>query len=275
MSKTDPTLAGKLQRAPTYQAALLGQWHQPLNGTPAAKAILLREAARADGIDIPSGYAFDPKKGFYDANADHWYSDPRVLGPIAVGAAGGIGAIATAPAAVTPAVTAPAAVGGGLPATSVPLATAIHTAAPAIAATGTTVAATGAGMNGLTQALLFGGQTIAEIFKSKAQSGAADKAVDAQVAAANKALDLHGRIYDTTRADLSPWTTRGTEAVNTLGARLNGGGGRQVASSMGAGTLGSVMPGQLATIQAPNGQTKQVPVAEVAHWESRGAKRVA
>jgi hypothetical protein len=53
-----------------------------------------RQLARARGLDT-SGMAWDGTK-FTDSNADHWYSDPRVLGPIAVGASAGIGALAGA-----------------------------------------------------------------------------------------------------------------------------------------------------------------------------------
>lgn len=60
-----------------------------------------RQFALANGVpytDLPAG-AVNERGEFVDPNADHWYSDPRVLGPIAVGAAGGIGAALMAPAA--------------------------------------------------------------------------------------------------------------------------------------------------------------------------------
>lgn len=57
-----------------------------------------RQFAAAHGIQVPSG-AVDAQGRFYDPNADHWYSDPRILGPAAVGAATGIGLLTMAPAA--------------------------------------------------------------------------------------------------------------------------------------------------------------------------------
>lgn len=54
------------------------------------------------------GGAQDRSGNFYDPNADHWYSDPRVLGPIAVAAAGGL-----AGAGLLPGAPSAAAAGGG------------------------------------------------------------------------------------------------------------------------------------------------------------------
>jgi hypothetical protein len=123
MSKTDPNLRAKLQRSPTYQRALRGEWWaEGMPHTPGFQAEHLRAAARMDGIEIPSGYKFDRGSGsFIDANADHWYSDPRVLGPAAVAAGGAAGALFGAPAGAAP----------GIPALGNVNANAAHAAAAA------------------------------------------------------------------------------------------------------------------------------------------------
>ena len=92
MSKTDPGLEPRLSRAPTYQAALRGEWFSPgMPRTPGFRVENLRAAARLDGVEIPSGYAWKDGR-FQDAQETHWYSDPAVIGPLAVGAATGVGA---------------------------------------------------------------------------------------------------------------------------------------------------------------------------------------
>lgn len=63
-----------------------------------------RVRARRAGIDIGAG-RLDPDGVLRNPNADHWYSDPRVIGPLAVGAAGALpaffGGAAAGPAAAT------------------------------------------------------------------------------------------------------------------------------------------------------------------------------
>lgn len=103
MSKTDSSLEPRLQNAPTYQAALRGQWFAPgMPQTPGFRVEHLRAAAKADGIEIPSGYAFKDGR-FQDANQDRWYSDPRVLGPIAVAATGSVGGLLGGASSAAPA----------------------------------------------------------------------------------------------------------------------------------------------------------------------------
>lgn len=64
--------------------------HPANDGQKVANA---RARAERAGVQIGSGY-LDPKSGVLkNPNADHWYSDPRILGPAAVAAAGGIGAL--------------------------------------------------------------------------------------------------------------------------------------------------------------------------------------
>ena len=134
-------LSRALQSAPTFQSALSGQWFAPgMPHTAGFRSENLRAAARADGIEIPSGYAFNASKGqFYDANADHWYSDPRVLGPIAVGAASaGLGAFGGAGSAAGGA--ASAASGSAIPGAAVPTSIGMSALPAAIASQGASAA---------------------------------------------------------------------------------------------------------------------------------------
>ena len=132
-------------------------------------------------------------------------------------------------------------------------------------------------------------------------SSAAKSAAETQAASGDKALALQKQMYDQTRADLQPWVTQGSSAVGTLGALMGLGGkvnGQTVAgtsaspstASQGA-TLGSlatpqntqdmglVHPAQqnggedrMVTIQAPTGETKQMPLSQAGQYLSRGAR---
>lgn len=118
-----------------------------------------RALATQRGIDT-SGMAWNGSE-FYDANADHWYSDPRVLGPIAVAAGPGIGALAN-PSAVFSLSSAPSAApaaasagaGGVIPSSSIPVSSLMG--GPAAASSALTAGAGGAGAAGLTSALANG-----------------------------------------------------------------------------------------------------------------------
>jgi len=50
---------------------------------------------------------------------------------------------------------------------------------------------------------------------------ASSAAADAQIEAANRAADLQKQEYDQTRADLGPWRTTGSNAINYIGGILN------------------------------------------------------
>ena len=50
---------------------------------------------------------------------------------------------------------------------------------------------------------------------------ASSSAADAQIAAANQAAALQKQEYDQARADLGPWRTTGSDAINYLGGILN------------------------------------------------------
>ena len=82
---------------PQYRAALngevnFGQFPTGPDGKvlPGFRVENARAYAASKGMN--NGYAVNDKGEFYDQNATHWY-DPQYLGPLAVGAATGLGAL--------------------------------------------------------------------------------------------------------------------------------------------------------------------------------------
>lgn len=123
-----------IQRHPQVAALLR-------SGNTAGAEYYIRTHRDEFGFDLPAGYRLQPSGQFqYTAttNQDHWYSDPRILGPAAVAAGGGLGLLAG-----------PASAGGAGAAagTSAPLGgltPAMTASAPAIASQGVS-ASVGAG----------------------------------------------------------------------------------------------------------------------------------
>lgn len=109
---------------PGYQAALQGRYN-PYGFPTGPDGLVLpgfrREAARAY-VDARFGRQAGTPAGairsdgtFYDPNDEPWYADPRIMGPIAVGAAGGLGAAFGGAASSGAASATGAAAGGTLP----------------------------------------------------------------------------------------------------------------------------------------------------------------
>lgn len=61
---------------------------------------------------------------------------------------------------------------------------------------------------------------ISGILGGKSQKKASQKAMDAQVAAQNRAIDIQQQQYDTTRSDYMPYTLAGTKAIGGYGDLL-------------------------------------------------------
>jgi hypothetical protein len=116
-----PSMAGIRGRVPGESESEYRRYVQIQQGERA------RQLARQRGLDT-SGMAWDGTQ-FTDSNADHWYSDPRVLGPIAVGASAGIGALAGAPAAAGGAAALDTSIASGAGASSIPAGAAVPAAA--------------------------------------------------------------------------------------------------------------------------------------------------
>lgn len=106
---------------------------------------------------------------------------------------------------------------------------------------------------------------------AKMQSSAAKNAAKTQAGSADKALALQERIYNQNRQDQMPWLNAGGSAVSQL-ARLTGVGGGGLSQNQGQGypyamnmsggpqrsPLASLAnAGQMVTLKAPNGMTKQ------------------
>lgn len=151
--------------APRVEDGRLSAMQQAIQRNPQVSALLrqgningaehyIRTHRGEFGFDLPAGYKLQPNGTFqYTANTnqDHWYSDPRIMGPIAVGAAGGLGALAGAPGAAA------SAGASGMPA-------AMTASAPAIASQGVSASiplggvAAGAGAGGVGGALAKAGK---------------------------------------------------------------------------------------------------------------------
>jgi hypothetical protein len=152
---------------------------------------------------------------------------------------------------------------------------------------------------------------VASLVGAKMQSNAAKKAAAVQTDYGNRALDLQKQMYEQDRADQQPYRNIGYGALNTLGSMMGpkfnqGGGGFQPSmggggggfsfngppspsSPMGGGGgfMGGPRPGGsgqtpmasgsgggMVLMQAPNGQTKQIPREQVAHYQQMGARVV-
>ena len=123
---------------------------------------------------------------------------------------------------------------------------------------------------------------------AKTQTQAADKAATLQSDLGNKSLDFQRQMYETGRADMMPWMNMGRSALGALGQGMGLQGGSAPAGGppMG-GPGGGGMPlgamgqqrslykaPQMVMMRAPDGSTKQVPMAMAPHFEARGAVRV-
>ena len=129
-------------------------------------------------------------------------------------------------------------------------------------------------MSPLTLALL-GGQSLLGYLNTRQQTGANDRALAAQTAAANRAIDLQRDIYGQTRTDLSPWRDQGAQATTALANRIGLNVGVQP-RSVGAGqSPAAAQNGQLVTLQAPDGSTRQVPSWQAPRYLAAGARQVA
>ena len=78
----------------------------------------------------------------------------------------------------------------------------------------------GLGASDWLTAALFGGQTLANVWGTKQQVGATDRAAEAQLQANREALDFLKQQWETARADFQPWLTTGTTATNKLNESL-------------------------------------------------------
>jgi hypothetical protein len=260
VSKTDPSLNPKLSRAPTYQKALKGQWFAPgMPRTEGYKAMHLRAAARVDGIEIPSGYAFKDGK-FQDANQDRWYSDPRVIGPAAVGAATlGAGML------VGPATTM---VAPGIPAVS---GTGVGVTAPSLAAVSGGAGAGGGVSSWLAPALNYGVPAVTNLIGLKMQGNADRDAAALQSEYLNRALEVEKekeQYQRGQRADylgrLKPYQDAGTGAVGRASDLLTTSRYRPEVS----GGMGPTV-----ALKDSQGVIRQVPASEAERYIQAGAVR--
>lgn len=108
------------------------------------------------------------------------------------------------------------------------------------------------------------------------QSRAAKNAAAQQMAASERALEFSKGIYNDQKANQQPFIGMGHSAVNTLGGLMGlsqpQASQPQQPTAQPRGALGSM--GQMVTMRAPDGSTKQVPVDQVAGFQARGAQVV-
>lgn len=279
-----------------------GEWDQPINwGNIASLAVGGFIAAPAVAALAGSGAAGSGAAGTGAATS----------GTSAGVGSGSLASLGAAPAAAG---TGSAVTGGTLAATPLATGIApIAATAPAAAIPAASVAAGagGAGM-GWASAVPWSDIIGAGLSYVNARQGAnaAQDASQAQIAAVNRALDLQQQQYNTSRGDflenqnftrnlmggLTPYQNIGAGSLATL-QRLTGQnpvmnplqtnatrqynfttgggipGGRVQAQG---GSQGGMLPqqGGMVTIQAPTGETRQVPEAQATFYESRGAKRI-
>ena len=112
------------------------------------------------------------------------------------------------------------------------------------------------------------------------QTAAADRAGQLQYDLGMKSLDFQRQMWDQGQANMQPWMNMGRSALGALGAGmgLSGGGapamgGPSRMPSGGMGQGGYSAPAMV-MMQAPNGQSKQVPQAMVEHYKAMGARVV-
>ena len=129
-------------------------------------------------------------------------------------------------------------------------------------------------MSPLTLALL-GGQSLLGYLNTRQQTGANDRALEAQTASANRAIDLQRDIYGQTWTDLSPWRESGAQATQALANRIGLNVGVQPRSVRMGQSPGAAAGAQTVTLQAPDGTTRQVPSWQAQRYLAAGARQVA
>lgn len=107
------------------------------------------------------------------------------------------------------------------------------------------------------------------------QSRGASQAAEAQERAATEALTFEKQQYGDEQERLRPFRERENPRPASAGSFSFGG---PAPAQSGALSFAQPQPqapaAQMVLIQAPTGQQKRVPASELAHWESRGARRV-
>lgn len=161
MANTDFSgVNASLKGDPQYQAALDGRVN--FGGFPTGPDGLVLPGFRQQNArayaeqklgrgNVPSGGIRDTGE-FYDPNADHWYSDPRVLGPIVVGAAGGLGAALGGPPSMVGTVVGESNMVGGMSAPAAALPATFGTPSQIAGISVPTATQGGVGLGGVTAA---------------------------------------------------------------------------------------------------------------------------
>lgn len=121
-----------------------------------------------------------------------------------------------------------------------------------------------------------------DLLGSYLQARAAKQAADAQVEWANKALQFEQEKYGDAKQNFAPYIANGGNAVNAMGAALmpTDGSPAPTAANLAPQWTGPLLSqagrngSSMVTMQAPTGETKQVPDFMMASYLARGAKVV-
>lgn len=298
-----------MRTQPWYQSLIksFGQNPNSVKLNDAQKQAVIR-AAQANGVVVDEGHNGQEvdDSGNFQAKS-HALRNTLIVGGLAAatllsagaaGAAWGIG-----PALGGTALPAASGVGGlsatslGLPVTA-GLGTAGATAAGVAGAAGAGAGAAGAGAAGAAAAkglpswlapVLTGVvPAVGSLVGASIQSNANTDAAKIQADSVQKALDFEKQQYADLTGRLAPYVAAGTTSTDRM-SQLLGLPARPQTTATAPPTRGpsvanyggpspAAAPAQaptapaMITIQAPNGQTKQVPASEQQHWESVGAK---
>lgn len=98
------------------------------------------------------------------------------------------------------------------------------------------------------------------------QAHSANKAVDAQTRASNKALELNQDVLHQQQQNLNPYIQSGNMSLNRLNGLLGGSGPQ----GGGMTTFGQ-KPEVQVLVTSPTGQQMMRPISEADHWQQRGA----
>lgn len=294
-----------MRSQPWYQSLIksFGQNPNSVKLNDAQKQAVIR-AAQANGVVVDEGHNGQEvdDSGNFQAKS-HALRNTLIVGGLAAatllsagaaGAAWGIG-----PALGGTALPAASGVGGlsatslGLPVTA-GLGTAGATAAGVASAAGAGAGAAGAGAaaakglpSWLAPVLTGVVPAVGSLVGASIQSNANTDAEKIRAEGVQKALDFEKQQYADLTGRLAPYVAAGTTSTDRM-AQLLGLPARPQTTATAPPTRGPAVANYggpapaapasapaaqpLITIQAPNGQTKQVPASEQQHWESVGAK---
>ena len=261
------------------------------------------------GIDKTTQQPYVRDQSWFERNAS-WVMPLAIVGGGAV-----LGAATAGTAATTPAISSAAGGAGtsGIADGAATSFASAGNVAPAVAPAVPPAAAAGSGLWGTVVKTALGTAVpaAASLIGANMQANASQSATDASAKANADALDWLKTQYNTRQTQLAPYIQAGQGAIGTMGrsmgvtgtptsispqgAQMSQGGGSSFSqagqpnftatpatpqtqatpTAQNTPAATNPAPEPLVTMQAPNGQTQQVPASQEAFYVSKGAKRVA